>query len=248
MNPEDLDSGQYSLESIADYETVWGQGFVSPGGMAMARELLKSLESHPGDLVLDVGSGLGGCAFLMAREFGLRVDGIDFSRNMTEIATARCSELGLQDAVTFRWGDCLQLEAESLYHAITSRDVFLHIHDKSRLFEKLFRALKPGGRLMFTDYCCSSPPWSDQFSAYLSGRGYCLHTVEEYEGFLSAANFVEIEACDVTQRFVETLTDDLKRLVKLDAAPALLKSWQAKLERTQRGEQRWGLFQASKSS
>ena len=54
--------------------------------------------------VLDIGCGVGGCAFQMARDHGVTVDGIDISRNMIEIGRERCAEAGLDDSVSLRHG------------------------------------------------------------------------------------------------------------------------------------------------
>ncbi len=247
---ETLDSAQYRRESILRYERVYGEDFVSPGGAGIARELIASLGLEPGARVLDVGCGLGGSAFLMARDFGLRVDGIDLSRNMLELATQKLESRGLGDRVTLRRGDCLELDAEDTYDAVYSRDVFLHIADKPRLLRVLARALRPGGRLLFTDYCCGPKPWRDDFTAYVESRGYHLHTLEAYAALLIGAGLARVEAEDWTPRFVEVLGRELERLERLefDAADrdSLLASWRQKLERARGGDHRWGLFRAVK--
>ena len=88
-----LDSGQYTADSILDYELVYGKAFVSPGGKACADDLIQKMPLDAGDLVLDAGCGLGGSAFLMASKFGLRVDAIDLSENMIALAQDRLREL-----------------------------------------------------------------------------------------------------------------------------------------------------------
>jgi cyclopropane fatty-acyl-phospholipid synthase-like methyltransferase len=55
-----LDTQQYSDRSIALYERVYGQGFVSPGGADKAAEILQQLHLQSGMKVLDVGCGTGG--------------------------------------------------------------------------------------------------------------------------------------------------------------------------------------------
>ncbi|MCP4387274.1 MAG: methyltransferase domain-containing protein, partial [Gammaproteobacteria bacterium] len=175
-----LDSSQYLTESILQYQSIYGEDFVSPGGKAMAVEMIGRLQLAPGARVLDVGCGLGGSAFVMASEFGLQVDGIDLSQNMLEIANTKLRARDLGEQVRLEWGDCLQLDRRDCYDAIYSRDVFLHIHDKTRLFVVLKSALRAGGQLLFTDYCCGPKPWSDDFAAYVDDREYCLHTTEEY--------------------------------------------------------------------
>jgi len=175
-----LDSSQYLESSILQYESIYGEDFVSPGGRELASEMIAGMALAPGSRVLDVGCGLGGSAFVMAKDFGLQVDAIDLSRNMLALAERKLAANGLADRVSLQWGDCLELDCSDRYDAIYSRDVFLHIADKARLFPVLNAALKPGGQLLFTDYCCARKPWSDEFGAYVQERGYILHTTDEY--------------------------------------------------------------------
>ncbi len=248
---ETLDSAQYERASILRYERVYGTDFVSPGGAGVARELIASLGLEPGARVLDVGCGLGGSAFLMAREFGLLVDGIDLSRNMLELATQKLESHELGERVSLRWGDCLELDIDAAYDAVYSRDVFLHIADKPRLFRVLTRALRPGGQLLFTDYCCGPPPWSEDFAAYVDSRGYHLHRLEAYAALLTEIGFTRVEVEDWTPRFIEILGREVARIEGLEIDPgeraALVTSWRQKIDRAHDGDHRWGLFRAVKS-
>ena len=245
-----LDNSQYLSASIRHYEWVYGEDFVSPGGKALAREMIARLAPDAGSKVLDVGCGLGGSAFVMASEYDCFVDGIDLSKNMLEIAQQKLSAYGLQHRVELQWGDCLEMTCESAYDAIYSRDVFLHIHDKARLFSVLFAALRPGGRLLFTDYCCGPQPWNQDFSEYVEDRGYRLHGLDEYAGLISAAGFDRIESEDLTQRFIDILHSDLERIatlkIELPQRNKLQQSWQQKYLRATAGDHRWGLFSATK--
>jgi phosphoethanolamine N-methyltransferase len=246
-----LDSSQYQESSILQYESIYGQDFVSPGGCEVASELIASMALQPGSLVLDVGCGLGGSAFLMARDFHLRVVGMDLSNNMLALAGRKLAANGLSDRVSLQCGDCLELDSSEQYDAIYSRDVFLHIADKSRLFERLYAAMRPGGRLLFTDYCCGEKPWSEEFDEYVQGRGYSLHTTEEYAGFISDAGFEQVCADDLTQRFIKLLQSEEARIDVLPMPETVREkmklSWQEKVQRARAGDQRWGLFSAFKA-
>lgn len=246
-----LDSSQYQEDHILEYEQVYGEDFVSPGGKEFAREMITRLELEPGTKVLDVGCGLGGSAFVMAGEFGIEVDGIDLSKNMLALARRKLEANGLSDAVCLIWGDCLELDCADSYDAIFSRDVFLHIADKARLFAVLNTALRPGGKLLFTDYCCSPQPWGAEFQVYVEDRGYTLHTVEEYAGLISGAGFERVVGEDITDRFIEILHADIARIEQLgmdQAGPGNLEqSWHQKLARSETGDHRWGLFSACKA-
>ena len=248
VTQEFLDSVQYATESILQYETVYGEDFVSPGGHEITVELVGRMKLAPDSRVLDVGCGLGGSAFVMARDFKLIVDGIDLSKNMLAMANEKLAAHGLSERISFKWGDCLALDRPGYYDAIYSRDVFLHIEDKTRLFSVLNASLRPGGQLLFTDYCCGEKPWSEDFSDYVDDRGYILHTLSDYAELISKAGFEQVEYQDTTDRFISILQCDLDKIATLDLARTervkLEQAWRHKLTRTETGDQRWGLFSA----
>lgn len=62
-----LDGKQYSTEGITRYQLMFGDGFVSPGGLETTREFSKLLNLKPDQSVLDVGCGVGGGAVFLAR-------------------------------------------------------------------------------------------------------------------------------------------------------------------------------------
>jgi len=250
VTPEALDVSQYSISSIRYYEAVYGEDFVSPGGKEMAMELIQKMDLKPDARVLDVGCGLGGSAFVMAQDFNLVVDGIDLSQNMLALASQKLTKYGLSDRVTLEHGDCLELDRQNRYDAVYSRDVFLHIENKSKLFSVLRKSLRPGGRLLFTDYSCGPKPWHDDFAAYVEGRGYTLHALPEYAELVSTAGFERVEHVEMTQRFIQILKSDLEKITDLPLEESirskLKKSWRGKLSRAKSGDHRWGLFSAVK--
>src|SRR5262245_30634334 len=108
--PKFDNNGQYSRTGILRYEKIFGEGYVSTGGQATTEDLCARLGSslRPGVRVLDVGSGIGGAAFHLARAYGARVAGIDLAEEMVAIAQERASQLGMSESVTFLLGDVLE--------------------------------------------------------------------------------------------------------------------------------------------
>src|SRR5690349_9228739 len=147
-------NGQYSRTGILRYEKIFGTGYVSTGGPETTADLCSKLGAalRPGVRVLDVGSGIGGAAFHLARNYGAVVTGIDLSPEMVKIAQERIGKSGAESAVTFLLADVLTAPFEDRFDVIWSRDALMHIPDKPRLFKRLHDLLVPGGRLVITDY------------------------------------------------------------------------------------------------
>ncbi|KAK9864301.1 hypothetical protein WJX84_007766, partial [Apatococcus fuscideae] len=205
-----LDQHQYTQRGIARYERIFGAGFISTGGLQTTQEFIDRLNLKPGQHVLDVGCGIGGGCFLMAQQHAVSVHGVDLSVNMVLVALDRAAANDKGSKVSFEIADCLTMDfAPSNYDVVYSRDTLLHIHNKKRLFQRLFQALKPGGQLFITDYARSADNPSDGFAAYIKQRAYDLHTVEAYGKLLQKAGFVDVKAEDQTHLFGQCLQREL---------------------------------------
>ena len=127
--------------------------------------------------------------------------------------------------------------------------------DKPALFKRLLSFLKPGGRLMISDYCRSESEPTPEFSAYVAQRGYDLHSPAAYGKMLEQAGFVEVVAEDRTDLFEASLKKELA-LLEADKEDyikcfsqadydAVAGGWKDKLGRLDL--QRWGFFTARKA-
>jgi cyclopropane fatty-acyl-phospholipid synthase-like methyltransferase len=77
----------------------------NPTSAEKLRLLGERLRLGPGSRVLDVASGRGGPALLLAREFGCSVEGVEIAPEFHAAAAERVAAAGLADLVTFRLGD-----------------------------------------------------------------------------------------------------------------------------------------------
>lgn len=250
-----LDNVQYKTSGILRYERVFGEGFVSTGGIETTKEFVAKLELKPGQKVLDVGCGIGGGDFYMAENFDVDVIGIDLSVNMVSFALERA--IGRKCSVEFEVADCTKkIYPHNTFDVIYSRDTILHIQDKPALFRDFFKWLKPGGRVLISDYCRRSGKPSEEFAEYIKQRGYDLHDVEAYGQMLKDAGFHEVIAEDRTDQFLKVLHRELGTVEKekdafiadfsQDDYDEIVNGWKSKLKRSSMGEQRWGLFIAKK--
>ncbi|XP_013930658.1 PREDICTED: phosphoethanolamine N-methyltransferase 1-like [Thamnophis sirtalis] len=251
-----LDNEQYATRSIRRYEWVFGPTFVSTGGLSSTKDLVRQLDLKSGQHVLDVGCGLGGSDFYMAKEFGVEVLGLDLSSNMVELALERAQKEA-SSLVQFEISDVTRrLFPEASFDIVYSRDTILHIEDKISLFRKFLSWLKPGGQLLISDYCCGPRPWSIAFTQYVKQRKYNLLTPDEYGQLLEEAGFVQVRALDSTNQMLSSLTQELRDLetskekfvqeFSEEEFESMASSWRAKLQRCAAGDQRWGVFFARK--
>jgi len=253
-----LDEQQYSTRSITRYEKIFGEGYVSTGGQKTTTEFVDKLDLQRGERVLDVGCGIGGGDFYMARQFGVSVVGIDLSTNMVHRAlesSMKADALALD--VEFEVCDATTREfPDASFDVVYSRDTILHIADKRALFAKFFRWLKPGGRVLISDYCRGEQSGSAHFDAYVASRGYHLLSPSQYGAVLESVGFTDVEAQDRTDQFVDVLKEELSRTLGQEEAfvretsaedfKDIVDGWRAKIERCGEGDQKWGLFFARK--
>ncbi len=143
---------EYHDAMIILLETIWGKGFMAPGGAGNVAKQVNGLDLA-GKRVLDIGCGLGGPDHILAGEYGATVVGIDLEENLIERAKAGAVELGVDRQTEFMVVEAGPLAfPKATFDVILSSGAFTQIVDKQKMFEECRRVLKPGGVLTSYDW------------------------------------------------------------------------------------------------
>ncbi|MEM8703237.1 MAG: methyltransferase domain-containing protein [Pseudomonadota bacterium] len=181
------------------------------GGVA-ATDALASLANVTGAThVLDVGSGMGGPARYLARQYGCRVSGLDLTESRV-LGARRLTDLaGLSERIDFNRGNALDMPFEAAsFDAVVSQETFLHVPDKATLLSECARVLKPGGRIAFTDILVTDK--MDENTRTRLGAKMAtndLSSADTYRELLAGSGFDKIEVRDLSDEWRDIL---VKRL------------------------------------
>jgi SAM-dependent methyltransferase len=130
-----------------------------PDTIGRRQAILRALNLKTGERVLDVGSGPGHQALEMSPMVGPsgKIDGVDISESMLQIARARCD--GVSN-IEFHQGDAVNLPFQAgSFDAVMSSMVFEYLPDVPAALREVHRVLKPGGRVVIHDCDWSAILW-----------------------------------------------------------------------------------------
>lgn len=153
-------------------------------------DLIRELEIHPGDSVLDVGCGTGTVLSFIGSKTAIKGHGLDISPKMLEIEREKNPDFD------YRVGDCVTLpyEDESM-DVVMACMAYHHFPEQGRFRNEAFRVLRPNGRL----YICDPRfPWAVRTILNACFKEAGFHTTKRNAGDFIASGFK-----------LEKLTEDL---------------------------------------
>jgi SAM-dependent methyltransferase len=145
-------TSHYSLGSTdAEHERlIWQASRLAP----LTERLFREAGIGPGQRVLDLGSGVGDVAMLVARLVGPsgEVMGVESDTRSIARARARVAEAGLRN-VSFTESDASQIANHRPFDAAVGRFILEFLPDPLAALRSVSRLVRPGGVLAFQEPC-----------------------------------------------------------------------------------------------
>lgn len=206
----------YSSDLVA---MLLGEAY-HPGGLALTRRLADQLALRPGQAVLDVASGPGTTARLLAAEYGVQVAGVDLSPANVAAATAAATDLA---RVRFQVGDAERLPVpDASVDAVLCECAFCTFPDKPTAAAEFARVLRPGGRVGITDVTAEPDRLPPSLSG-LAARVACIADARPAAGYAALLAGAGLRVRATGERHDPALTrmiDQIEARLKLVAITA----------------------------
>ncbi len=193
MSGEEL---QYPDDFVQRLETIWGIGFLSPGGPEEVGEIVKGVDLA-GQHVLDIGCGTGGPAIVLTRDLGAaHVTAIDIEAPLLTRAEQNAQEAHVAGKTTFQLVEPGPLPfPDGTFDIVFSKDALIHIKDKAALYGDVLRVLRPGGIFVASDWLGGeNTESSPEFARFrdLGHLKFAMATGEETAAVMRQAGFTGV--------------------------------------------------------
>jgi SAM-dependent methyltransferase len=184
------DAEVYRQIRVATYGEDLGQ--TSWVSSEESQEIPRTLRLTPSSYVLEIGCGSGRYTLQVAATVGCRVVGLDTNAQGIETANQVAAARNMASQVRFEICDAAKRLpfSDSTFDAAFANDVLCHVPGRPSVLREIFRVLKSGGRMLFSDALVIGGLISQQEIATRSSIGfYVFGPPGENEGIIEEAGF-----------------------------------------------------------
>jgi SAM-dependent methyltransferase len=139
-----------------------------------SHEIPRTLGLTADSYVLEIGCGSGRYALQVAESVGCRIVGIDSNGPGIHTANELAERQRMSGQVRFEIGEASKKMPfdDASFDAAFSNDVFCHVPERLSVLRELFRVMKRGGRMLFSDALVIGGMISHEEIAIRSSIGY----------------------------------------------------------------------------
>lgn len=195
-------------------ETMWGEGFLTPGGASYAPLLVKPLALSKEMSLLDLTAGLGGLARAVVGETGCWVTGLDVSEPVAKLGMERSVKAGMEKQAPVKPYDPATMKLGRRFDAVFAKESLFTVADKDALFDTIEEHLKPKGQILYTDYVIDSEESRAGLSAWEQAEPQDVHlwSVDQHVNGFKQRNLDVRVTEDITAKYVGFIFDGLAHL------------------------------------
>jgi len=195
-----FESDTYRLLRIETYGEDFGQ--TSWVTTEESKEIPQLLDLRRNSSVLEIGCGSGGYALHLAEKMGCHLVGLDINQSGVRTAKRLAVTRGLATQTRFEQCDVsknLPFD-DRAFDAVFSNDVLCHLAGRPEVLGEMFRVLKPGGRMLFSDALVVGGMLSYEEIATRSSIGFYVYSPPgENERLMERAGFRQLRVTDTTE-------------------------------------------------
>lgn len=177
---------------------------------------LKKLQLQPGEKLLDIGSGWGWLLIHAARDYGVHATGVTLSQEQYESTQRRIKEYHLENQISVRLQNYMDLEEINTFDKVVSIGMFEHVGKQNLpiYMEKVKQLLKPGGlSLLHSIMGPREAPVNSWIRRYIFPGGY-IPSLRETIGLLPDYDFHLLHAESLRLHYAKTLDHWLENYLK----------------------------------
>lgn len=167
---------------------------------------------QPQDIVLDAGCGYGGSSIWLAENVGCEAVGITVVPYQVRKANLNASKSSASARLRFVEGDYAHTNMpDKSFSVVWGVESIVHCDDKRAFIEEAYRLLKPGGRLIISEYILRENPRlskTEHEAIKLWLRGWAmpeLLTTSQYKRLMTRVGFRDIEVHDLSDNVEPSL-------------------------------------------
>jgi tocopherol O-methyltransferase len=199
------------------YRSLWGEhlhhGYWIRGDesrekaqVQLMEHLARLAEIRTGAHILDIGCGIGGSGFFLAKNYRAAVTGISTSPVQIEMANRAAAEWRID--ASFLLMDAEAMQFSQAFDVLWSMESISHYQDPAKFFAGAVELLKPGGTFALTDFFRSKELSAAAKKKYIrpieKSMLVELHEMDDYAEFLTGSGMQVVQREELNTNCAKT--------------------------------------------